>query len=231
MFRLAAIVAAAFSLAAAIAQAPPPPPPLPPPTPAIEVPTFANPTCPIMGKKVSMPLFIDTDLGRFYVCCKPCYKKIRADVPAAHKTAYPVVQELKNETCPVSGEPIGDLAIDVTLQGYRFRVCCSGCVATARQHSQVTLAKLTRKNLVDVANATCPITGGATVANAFVVLGDALVHLSSPKAVEEVAKDPSAALQKARAIAAAQPPRPKHEHQSAVPKGEPAKDEPAKEGK
>ena len=62
--------------------------------PFVEVPTFPNATCPIMGKKVSLPLFVDTELGRIYVCCKPCFKKIRANVPVAHKTAYPVVEEL-----------------------------------------------------------------------------------------------------------------------------------------
>ena len=133
MFR--SILFAAFAVPFLTAQAPTDP------VPALqaEVPTFANATCPIMGKKVSMPLFVDTELGRFYVCCKPCYKKILANVPAAHQTAYPVVQEVKNAVCPVSGEPIGADAVVVTLQGYRFSVCCEACVAQARQHSQVTL--------------------------------------------------------------------------------------------
>lgn len=191
-------------------------------SPKVEVPTFANATCPIMGKKVSMPLFVDTELGRFYLCCKPCNKKVLADVPTAHKTAYPVVQEVKNTTCPVSGEAIGEGTVAVTLQGYRFQVCCAGCVGAARTHSQVTLLKVTRPAVKDVGNATCPVSGSPTVANAFVVIGDSLVHLADAKLVDEVGKAPAPMLAKAEAIAKAQPPRPKHEHRPQPGKQEPA---------
>ena len=180
--------------------------------PKVEVPTFANATCPIMGKPVSMPLFVDTELGRFYVCCKPCYKKILADVPAAHHTAYPVVERVANKICPVSGAAIGKDAVEITLQGYRFSVCCAGCVADARRNSQVTLLKLTRPGLNDVGNTTCPVAGTPVEMNAFVLVGDSLVHLGTPKAAIEVAKDPAAMLAKAQAIAKSQPPKPAHEH-------------------
>ncbi len=224
MFR--SLLLAAFTVIVLPAQSPPAPEPTPTkptaPTVTVTVPTFANPTCPIMGKKVSMPLFVDTDVGRFYVCCKPCYKKILADLPAAHKTAYPVVQAVKNTHCPVSGEAIGEGAVEVTLQGYRFSVCCAGCVDAARQHSQVTLLKVTQPNVKDVGNATCPVTGTATVPNAFALVDAALVHLSSPKAADELAKDPATALAKAQAIAKAQPSKPKHEHQKAAKKDEKA---------
>lgn len=193
--------------------------------PKVEVPTFANATCPIMGKKISMPLFVDTELGRFYLCCKPCIKKVQADVPTAHKTAYPVVQEMKNATCPISGEPIGEGAVAVTLQGYRFQVCCAGCVDAARTHSQVTLLKLTSPQVQDVGNTTCPVSGAATTANAFVRIGDRIVHLADPKLFDDVTKAPTAVLAKAEAIAKTQPPRPKHVHQH-----EPAKQPPTPPG-
>ena len=192
-------------------------PPAPAPsgsTPArVDVPTFPNATCPIMGKKVSMPLFVDTNLGRFYVCCKPCIKKVLADVPTAHKTAYPTVKEWKNGTCPVSGAAVGDEAIVITLQGHRFSLCCSACADRARSDSQLTLTKITREDLVDVGNTTCPLTGKPVVANAIARIGESLVHLSSPALVEEVAKAPDATLAKAREIAKAQPPAPPHVHE------------------
>ena len=180
--------------------------------PAVAGPTFANATCPIMGKPVSMPLFVDTELGRFHVCCKPCIKKVLADVPAAHKTAYPNVQEVSNAVCPVSGAPIDADAVAVTLQGHRLRLCCAACAPAARQHSQVTLVKATRANVVDAGNTTCPVTGKPVVANAFVVIDGTLVHLATPKAAADAAQDPAAVLAKAREIAKAQPPAPAHEH-------------------
>jgi hypothetical protein len=196
------LLALSLLAAPALAQEPPP----------VEVPTFPNATCPIMGKKVSLPLFVDTELGRIYVCCKPCFKKIRANVGTAHKTAYPVVEALQNKTCPVSGEPIGEGAVEITLQGFRFRVCCEGCVAAARLHSQVVLTKLRRAKVVDVGNRTCPLSGKPVSPQAFALVGEKMIHLAAPELVEQVAQDPQATLTKAEGIAAAQPPAKKHEH-------------------
>lgn len=171
--------------------------------PVVEVPAFPNATCPIMGKKASLPLFVDTELGRFHVCCKPCFKKVLADVPKAHQTAYPVVEAVKNTTCPVSGRPIGDKAVAVTLQAYRFAVCCAECVPKAQQHSQATLVKLTRKDVVDVGNATCPVSGEPVVANAIALVDGAMIHLASHKHFEAVKQAPAAMLAKARELAKA----------------------------
>jgi hypothetical protein len=182
------------------AQTPPPAPtPAPEPAPAlaVEVPAFGNATCPIMGKKVSQPLFVDTELGRFWVCCKPCFKKILANLPAAHKTAYPVVQDAKNTVCPVSGKPIAAGSPMVTLQGHRFAVHSEADVATAQKHSQVTLVKLLRPGVRDVGNTTCPLTDGPVAANSFVLLGDAIVHLAAGKGAADV-KDAAAVLAKAQ---------------------------------
>lgn len=176
-----------------------------PTQPSVRVPTYPNSTCPIMGKKVSMPLFVDTEMGRFYLCCKPCVRKVLRDVPAAHKTAYPRVETVANEVCPVSGEPIGEDAVEVTLQGSSFKVCCEDCVAPARKHHQTTLLRLHEPKLVEVGNQTCPIRDKPVVPNAFVVIDDAVVNLSSPRLVAEVRKDPVKVLAKARKIAADQP--------------------------
>lgn len=178
----------------------------------VEVPTFANANCPIMGKKVSMPLFVDTEVGRFYVCCKPCIKKILADVPAAQKTAYPTTKVLANKVCPASGEPIGEHAVPVTLQGHTFSVCCAQCVETVRRDSQVTLTRLLREGVVDVGNDVCPVSDQPVAPNAFALIGTSLVRLSSSKLVEDVAKDPAAALRKATERSQQQPPRQKHVH-------------------
>jgi uncharacterized protein (UPF0212 family) len=180
--------------------------------PRVDVPISPNATCPIMGKKVSLPLFVDTELGRIWVCCKPCFKKILANVPKAHQTAYPVVQELANKVCPVSGEPIGEHKVAITLQATRLQLCCAGCADAARANSQVVLAKVNDDQLVDVGNDTCPQSGEPVQKNAFVVIDGNLVHLSSPKLVDDVRKAPAAALAKARELAKAQPPKQKHVH-------------------
>ncbi len=222
MFRPLSAVFALSSLLAAQDPAPA--------GPQVRVPTFPNSTCPIMGKKVSMPLFVDTDMGRFYLCCKPCVRKVLADVPTAHKTAYPAVETVANEVCPVSGEPIGEQKVEVVLQGFRFAVCCAGCVAEARQQHQRTLVRLREPALVDVGNKTCPVSGKPTAPNAFAVVGDSIVHLESPRLVAEVEKAPVAVLEKAKKIAAAQPKPAPHRHEDA-PKADKAEADKAEGGK
>ena len=73
----------------AFAQEKPSAPPSAPKQPAVSVPIFPNPSCPIMGKPISTKLFTDTEMGRIYVCCKSCFKDVLADVPIAYRTAYP----------------------------------------------------------------------------------------------------------------------------------------------
>ena len=57
------------------------------PPPRVTVPTFPNATCPGMGKATSTKLFVDTDYGRIFLCCKPCVKDVKADPKAAYDSA------------------------------------------------------------------------------------------------------------------------------------------------
>lgn len=199
-------VALAFAAALPAQDQKPAPAPTPAPAakaPVVEVPSWPNATCPIMGKKASAVLTVDTDLGRFHVCCKPCFKKVLADLPKAHQTAYPVVEEHKNTTCPVSGRPIGKDAVAVTLQGHRFQVCCQECVPKAQQQSQRTLTMLLKPGVVEVGNTVCPVSGEAVDGNSIVLVDGAIVRLASPKHVDAVKQAPATMLEKARASAKA----------------------------
>lgn len=199
---LSLFAALALAVAPRAQDAKPAPTPAPAAkTPAVEVPAFPNATCPIMGKKASAVLSVDTDLGRFYVCCKPCFKKVLADVPKAHQTAYPVVEEHKNTTCPVSGRAVGKDAVAVTLQGHRFQVCCQDCVPSAQKQSQPTLTKLLKPGAVDVGNTVCPVSGEAVDGNAIVLVDGAIVRLASHKHVEAVKQAPATMLERARSNA------------------------------
>jgi hypothetical protein len=86
MSRIVLFVAAALCAAGAQAEDPPAPGAE---APAVTVPTFANANCPIMGKRVSLKLFVDTPKGRIYMCCVRCTKEIRKDPDRAHAAAYP----------------------------------------------------------------------------------------------------------------------------------------------
>lgn len=184
------------------------PPPAPAPTPAqaplaVSVPSYSNTNCPVMGKPISSKLFTDTEYGRIWICCKGCNKKIAADPEKAYKSAFPRTVKLDNAICPVSGKKIEGEPIVVQLQGHEVRLHSKECVAVARADSQVVLAKAVEPKLMDVANSKCPITGTAVAANVFCVVGDQIVRLSSTDCVEQVKKEPKAALDKALADARA----------------------------
>ncbi len=180
--------------------------------PTVTAPTYPNSTCPIMGKKASLPLFADTEFGRIYVCCKPCIRKVHADVQTAYETAYPATKDLPNKVCPVSGEPIGKQAASVLLQGMRIQLCCEGCLAEARQHAQVTLTKAHDPKIEDLRNQRCPVDGQPVQPNAFAVIGATVIRLSAPSHLARVQKEPQAQLDKARADRKTDGPKPEHRH-------------------
>lgn len=172
-------------------------------TPPVTVPAFANATCPIMGKKASLKLFVDTPKGRIYMCCIRCTKEIRKDPDRAHAAAYPRIEKAKNTVCPVTGEEIPEKdAPTVVLQGYEIPLCCEDCVEDARKNAQITLVKATNAKVRDIGNGVCPITGKAVAPNVFVLIGDDLVRLSSPECMDGVKKDPAGALRKAKELKA-----------------------------
>lgn len=167
------------------------------PAATVRVPVAPNTTCPIMGKPISLKLFTDTTHGRIWVCCKGCIADIHDDVELAYRTAYPTTSNVQSETCPVTGKALREDSPFVELQGLRFRVFDEGAAKRAVEHSQVTLARVREPKLVDVGNRHCPIDGKPVQANAFVVIDGRLVHLSSPKHVEELTKGPQKALETA----------------------------------
>lgn len=174
--------------------------PAPPPGPTASVPVYANPSCPIMGKPVSLKLFTDTAKGRIWICCKSCIKDIQADVEVAYRSAYPADKKLDNKLCPVSGDPIKEDSPKTVLQGFEFFVHAPQHVAAARENAQIVLAKLNDPKLVDLGNPICPVSGTPVVANAFVVINGTLVRLSSPKLMETIEKDPAAVLKRAKEL-------------------------------
>jgi hypothetical protein len=168
----------------------------------VVVPSFPNSTCPIMGKAISSKLFTETAYGRIYMCCKSCTKKIQNDVQTAYKTAYPTVKKVENALCPITGKAIGKDAVKVLLQGHELSVYCAECVDDAKANAQLVLFKASNPKAKDLTNKTCPVTSQPVERNAFCVINDVIVHLSSLDCVEEVRKAPKAVLAKANEIKA-----------------------------
>ena len=83
----------------------------------------------------------------YRLCCKKCVTRFERDpskyvqefearVIAAQKPAY------KATTCPVSGKPLGDGAVDMVLKDRLVRVCCPGCVGAVKADPAAAFAKI-----------------------------------------------------------------------------------------
>lgn len=177
--------------------------------PEVTVPSWPNPTCPVMGKPISTRLYTDTKYGRIYICCKTCVKDIQEDVETNYKASYPTTVKVDNTVCPVTGKALPKLAegekpVLVLLQGREFRVSDAKAAALASEDAQATLAKVLDPKLIDVGNATCPVTGTAVAKNTLIVQDGRIVRLSSTKAIDDYKKDPAKFLAKALELRAKQ---------------------------
>ena len=83
-------------------------------------------------------------------CCGKCVNKFKADparfakayesaVVAAQKPAYAA------KTCPISGKPLGDGAVDVVVNARLVRTCCPGCVGAVKADPKAAFAKIEAK--------------------------------------------------------------------------------------
>jgi hypothetical protein len=195
----------------------------------VVVPAWPNPTCPVMGKPISSRLHTDTKYGRIYICCKSCVKDIQGDVDSYYKSSYPTTTKVENAICPVTGRALaGEGApkepVVVLLQGREFKVADKEAAALASDDAQATLAKLLDPKLVDVKNATCPVTGEAVAKNTIVVHDGRIVRLSSLRVLDEYKKDAAKSLGKALEIRARQDAAARAKEAAERAKGEGGKD-------
>jgi hypothetical protein len=86
----------------------------------------------------------------YKLCCGKCVNKFKADparfakeyeaqVAAAQKPGY------KATTCPISGKPLGDGAVDVVVNARLVRTCCPGCVGAVKADPKAAFAKVDGK--------------------------------------------------------------------------------------
>ncbi len=161
--------------------------------PVVRVPIHPNATCPVMGKPISKALSVDVARGRIWLCCKGCRAQVLAEPEAAWNAAYPAVQPVGNERCPVTGGTLDAKAVAVTVQGRSFRVADAAAAEAARRAPQRTLAKALEPQLVEVGNVRCPIDGQPVAEDAFVVVDDRIVRLTREAHVAEIEADPARA--------------------------------------
>ncbi|MCE2885039.1 MAG: hypothetical protein LW806_09105 [Planctomycetaceae bacterium] len=83
----------------------------------------------------------------YKLCCKKCvvrFSKDPAKFAKDFETAVIAKQKpgYKASTCPISGKPLGDGAVDVVVNGRLVRACCNGCVGPIKADPKAAFAKI-----------------------------------------------------------------------------------------
>lgn len=100
--------------------------------------SLENKKCPVTGNPVDREHHADKNGIRVYACCAKCVAKLWSDPAKTAKALgyawIPPVIDLKNTTCPITGDQVYEEApIWVDLEGIRIRVCCDRCVKKAKE--------------------------------------------------------------------------------------------------
>ncbi|MBI5851424.1 MAG: hypothetical protein HZB39_10440 [Planctomycetes bacterium] len=155
----------------------------------------------------------------FKTCCEKCQAKIEKDpapfvekLDAAVATAVTAAQlpQYPLDVCPLPGKKLGSMGdpIQLVLDGTLVQLCCKGCIKRAnagaagiveRIHDAAYAAQAKAYPLKD-----CVISDHELGADAVsVMVGTKLVRLCCKDCIEDVSKDPAAAV--AKVVGAAAP--------------------------
>lgn len=83
----------------------------------------------------------------YKLCCKKCVNRFMRDPAKAVKTYEDAViaaqkPSYKATTCPISGKPLGEGAVDVVIGNRLVRLCCAGCVGPVKADPKAAFAKI-----------------------------------------------------------------------------------------
>lgn len=176
-----------------------------------QTPTYPFDTCAVSGEKLGSmgkPLDMVVDGRMVRICCKGCtkavakdkeaiFKKLDEGVVAAQKASYPL------DTCPISGNKLGEKAKDVVVGTRLVRTCCGDCAAKVQKDSTASMDKVNTAYIEAQKKsykAKCPVSGEAIGDGAKDVLyGTTLVRLCCKSCEKGFWKDPEAMIKKIKA--------------------------------
>jgi YHS domain-containing protein len=165
-----------------------------------------NTTCPSSGDEIKGDAHVDWNGVRIHLCCNDCKADVAKD-PAAMlaklhvkvvKDGDKTIVDLANATCPVSSKPAKADAT-VTMDGVCMHVCCNRCPKAAEKDPAAACKALGYTyipSVVDLRNATCPMSGKPVKADVFADHDGIRVHFCCPNCPKEFEKDPAATFAK-----------------------------------
>jgi len=117
---------------------------------------YGNHECPVSGDKVDPKVYYtykDEEhgiYGRIFECCSGCTKKTAKSAKSIYEKLYRTdkktgkaigPRDLKNKTCPVSGDEI-DSNAKIEYNGMIVHFCCKKCIKTFLKDPDKYLTKL-----------------------------------------------------------------------------------------
>lgn len=165
-------------------------------------------TCVISGEKLgpdAKSFLVEGRLVR--TCCGKCeakvkespreaLKKIDEAVVRSQKAAYPM------EKCPISGEKLGEGAVDVVHNTRLVRFCCEKCVGEFKKDPESSLKKLDTAYMASQRKgyplSTCVVMGGDPLGDDAIEIlhGNRLVRFCCKKCIKEFRASPEKYLAK-----------------------------------
>lgn len=174
-----------------------------------QLPSYPLETCPVSDEPLGEePVNVVVEGRLIRTCCKRCVagvekdpakfiEKVNAAVVAAQLASYPL------ETCPVSGEPLGDAPVDHVVGTRLVRTCCKRCAAAVTKDATKAMA-VVDKAYMDAQRPTYPAKTcvvsdedlGSMGEPVEMLYGTRLVRLCCKGCVKGFKKDPAAFIAK-----------------------------------
>ncbi len=151
------------------------------------------------------PIIKVVDGREYRLCCAKCEgkltkktaevaKSVDARIIEMQKASYPLT------TCIVSGEALGDDAVDFVVGNTMMRACCNNCARKVKAKPENYLAKLDQAIIAaqakDYPLTTCAVSGEDLAGRkaADVLVGNRLVRICCKGCKRGLKKDPAAVL-------------------------------------
>ena len=155
------------------------------------------------------PIVQEVEGREYRLCCKKCDGKLTGKTEAVTKSVDErIIAQQKPyyplDTCVVSGEKLGDDAVDFVVKNALVRTCCNNCARKVQGDPDKFLAKLDQAIVAQQSKnyplRTCAVSGepldegdmkGKTVE---VIVGNRLVKVCCKGCLKGLKKDPAAVL-------------------------------------
>ncbi|MCC6409444.1 MAG: hypothetical protein IT453_19955 [Planctomycetes bacterium] len=175
---------------------------------AHQMPLYPLDTCVVSGEPLGADAKSFIVEGRLVrTCCGRCEAKVKGDAKdALKKLDEAIVRKQKAlypmEKCPISGEKLGEGAVDVVHNSRLVRFCCEKCVVEFKKDPESSLKKLDTAYIASQKKsypiATCLVMGDETLGDDAIdhLYGNRLVRFCCKKCIKEFRSSPDKYLAK-----------------------------------